>query len=50
MPALPSTSDTLRGLASKTAQSVASVNAALRRALARLINGGQQAGPERRTR
>jgi hypothetical protein len=54
MPASPNTRhtrDTLRGLASKTVQSVANVSAALRRALARLVNnGGEQQGPEPRTR
>lgn len=50
MPALPSTRDTLRGLVGKTSQSLVVVNAALRRALARLINGGPQPEPERRTR
>lgn len=50
MPALPTTRETLRGLATRTAQGVSSVNAALRRALARLITGGQQPGSERRMR
>lgn len=51
MPALPNTSETLRGLASKIVQSVANASAALRKALARLVNnGGGQQGPEPRTR
>jgi hypothetical protein len=40
MPALPTTRDTLRGLASTTAQRVATAGAALRKALARLVNDG----------
>ncbi len=51
MPVLPSERDSLRSLASKTAQSVVTASANLRRALARLVtSGGGQAGPERRTR
>ena len=51
MPALPNARDSLRASASKTAQSVATASATLRRALARLVtNGGGQPGPERRTR
>jgi len=40
MPAQPNTRDTLRGLASKTEHSVATASAALRLALARLVNNG----------
>lgn len=51
MPALTSARDPLRAVASKAAQSVAAASANLRRALARLVtNGGEQPGPERRTR
>jgi len=51
MPAPASARDSLRGYASKTAQSVATASSTLRRALARLVtSGGGQPGPERRTR
>lgn len=51
MPALPSERDALRALASKTAHSVTTASATLRRALARLVaSGGGQRGPEQRTR
>lgn len=51
MPALTSARNPLRALAGKTAQSVATASATLRRALARLVtDGGEQPGPERRTR
>ena len=50
MPAVPSARESLRAVA-RTAQSVAAASATLRRALARLVtNGGEQPGPERRTR
>jgi hypothetical protein len=51
MPALPTTSDTLQVLASKTGQRVTTASAGLRKALARLVsNGGNPLGSERHTR
>jgi hypothetical protein len=49
MPTMPDRVDAVRALATKTAQGVASVSAALRKALARLL-GGTPRGDERRTR